>query len=132
MPPSESILMMPLLSNAKAMLTGSSIEALRRRLKFASVFYDRVYLEAGAARISAGPGLAMKWRLAPGSEAAAKVRWQTPAQRGAAQRGPFSLYVGQEETPGVAATQMDMVMSSDTTISWEATFEPFRAELHPC
>lgn len=128
-PVDQSIIVMPLLSNAKAMLTGSSIGALRNRLKFASVFYDVVALEAGAAEITAGSQMSTRFRWPPGTHGAETIRWQTPARRGAAQRGPFAIGLGREQTPGVPAEQIDIAMTSDTSIRWEATFEPFRAEL---
>jgi hypothetical protein len=124
----KTILVMPLLSNAKAMVTGRPIEAVRRRLKFASVFYDSVYLEAGTARISAGPHLSAKFKT-PRVEPEVSISWQTPAQRARTQRGPFSIGVGREDRPGVPAKQIDIEVVSDTSIAWVSTFEPFRAEL---
>jgi hypothetical protein len=39
-PDTESALYVPLRSNAKSLVTGAAIAALRRRLKYASVFHD--------------------------------------------------------------------------------------------
>jgi hypothetical protein len=105
------------------MVTGKPINALRRRLKFASVFNNIVLLEGGALDISAGPSLT--WR----APLPIDTRWQTPRQRAAAQQAPFSIGIGKEETPGVPAERMNAVTTSDTSYSWRTTFEPFRAEL---
>ena len=110
------------------MVTGASVAALRRHIKFASVFYDRVQLEAGSVDIVAGPTAAACMRLSP-YNGGRKARWQTPRERGAAQRAPFTIGFGREEVPGVPATHIDTVAVSDTTIHWVATFHPFEREL---
>ena len=43
-PQNESVLVVPLRSNASTLLAGAPIAAMRRRLKFASLFYDRLFL----------------------------------------------------------------------------------------
>ncbi len=61
-PEDESALFVPLRSNANTLLTGRPIVAMRTRLKYASVFYDRLYLEAGILHMQAGPnGAAASW-----------------------------------------------------------------------
>lgn len=55
-PENESILYVPLRSNAKTLVTGKPIAAVRRRLKYASVFNDQVFLESGVSRMQAGEG----------------------------------------------------------------------------
>ena len=47
---------MPLRSNAKALVAGAPVAALRRRLKYASVFQDQLFLESGVLQIEAGEG----------------------------------------------------------------------------
>jgi hypothetical protein len=123
-----SIVYFPVASNAKTMLTGASGEALRRRLKFASVFYDAVLLEAGTIDITAGPHASSRLRF-PNGSAETGARWQTPAERGKLQSSPFAIGIGREDTPGVPAKQIDTVHVSDTAISWRASFEPLLHEL---
>jgi hypothetical protein len=54
-PEEESILVVPLRSNASTLLTGAPVVSVRRRLKFASLFYDRLFIESGVLRLQAGP-----------------------------------------------------------------------------
>jgi integrase len=54
-PENESVIVVPLQSNASALLAGAPVAALRRRLKFASLFLDRLLLETGIFRVHAGP-----------------------------------------------------------------------------
>ena len=127
MPEPESVLYVPLRSNAKTLVTGAPIAALRRRLKYASVFHDQVLLESGILRMQAGEGGSSSFVVpATGPQPA---RWQTPRQRQLAQQSPFQLSVGRETTPGVPAETMQPVLTSDSAISWTATLEPFAAEL---
>ena len=56
MPDNGSVLYVPLRSNAKTLITGQPIAALRRRLKYASVFQDQLFLESGVLRMEAGEG----------------------------------------------------------------------------
>jgi hypothetical protein len=51
----ESALLVPLRSNAHTLLAGAPVAAMRRRLKWASILFDRVYLEAGILHAQAGP-----------------------------------------------------------------------------
>jgi len=44
----------PLRSNAKTLVTGMPIAALRRRLRYASVFYNALFRESGILRMEAG------------------------------------------------------------------------------
>jgi hypothetical protein len=124
--PDETTFLVPLRSNASTLLTGAPIAAMRRRLKFASLLYDRVVLEVGLLRLHAGAG---------GSFAVVEygelgsARWQTPAQRGSDQASSFQLNVGRETTPGVPAAVTHPVLVSDNEVAWQATLEPFLAEL---
>jgi hypothetical protein len=127
MPEPESVLYVPLRSNAKTLVTGAPIAALRRRLKYASVFHDQVLLESGILRMQAGEGGSSSF-VVPATEPQ-PARWQTPRQRQLAQQSPFQLSVGRETTPGVSAETMQPMLTSDSAISWTATLEPFAAEL---
>jgi len=127
MPEPVSLLYVPLRSNAKTLVTGAPIVALRRRLKYASVFHDQLLLESGILRMHAGEGGSSSFVVpATGPE---PTRWQTPRQRQLAQQSPFQLSVGREITPGVPAEVMRPMLTSDSTISWTATLEPVAAEL---
>ena len=110
-----------------ALLTGKPVESVRRRLKFASLYFDHIFLEGGTFRMSAGPRGSFGFAEPPKEGEVA--RWQTPAQRGAEQRQPFTLSMGEEKTPGVLAEKMQVALVSETTIAWTATLEPFACEL---
>jgi hypothetical protein len=127
MPGDESTLLVPLRSNANTLLAGAPVAAFRRRLKYASIFYDRLLLEGGVLRLNAGPTLSFS-AVEPFNEQD-PPRWQTAAARHAAEQAPFQLAVGREDTPGVPASTMHVAGSSETTISWVATLYPFADEL---
>jgi hypothetical protein len=125
--PSESALFVPLRSNGSALLTGKPIESVRRRLKFASLYFDYVLLEAGIFDMSAGPDGSSGFVRAPMDGEI--PRWQTPGRRGAEQRRSFTVSVGRDQGPGVAPGSMMPAISSQATISWKATLHPFADEL---
>jgi hypothetical protein len=126
-PDNESVLYVPLRSNAKTLVTGAAITALRRRLKYASVFHEHLVLESGLLRMQAGPGgsFSVVERFADPGQA----RWQTPRERHRAGQIPFQISIGKESTPGVLAETMHPVMTSDAEVSWTATLHPFASEL---
>jgi hypothetical protein len=128
-PGNESILVVPLRSNASTLLSGAPVAATRRRLKFASLFYDEVLLEAGVLNMQAGPHGAFNI-VEPATEQP-PARWQTPRERHLAEQHSFALAIGQETVPGVPAEAMRSFMQSETTICWVATLEPFADELPP-
>jgi len=111
-PENESVLFVPLRSNAKTLVTGAPIAALRRRLKYASVFHDQLFLESGVLQMQAGEGGSSSF-VVPTSEDR-PARWQTPRQRQLAQQSPFQLLAGREITPGVPAETMHPVLASDS------------------
>ena len=128
-PDNESVLLVPLRSNAKTLLTGAPIEAVRRRLKFASLFYDRVLLESGVFRLHAGAdGFSAVYEPAKDQE---PPRWQTPGRRHAAEGATFAVGIGRGPVNGSSPGTIQSVISSRTSISWEATLDPFAAELPP-
>jgi hypothetical protein len=75
---------------------------MRRRLKFASLFFGKLYLEAGIFRMDAGPTGYFD-TLEPAGDG---TRWQTAAQRSAAQASSFQLAMGREIVPGTPAPTM--------------------------
>jgi hypothetical protein len=99
---------------------------MRRRLKFASLFYDRLLLESGILRVQAGPTGSSSFIVPPSGED--PPRWQTPAERHTATGVPFAIAITPDHTPGATPLQ---VVSSDTTIAWTATLHPFADELPP-
>jgi len=117
-------LFVPLRSNASGLLAGAPVHAVRRHLKQASLFYDRIILEAGALQISAGEH---------GSVATdAKVEnFQSPASRRTAQQGGFQVSIGTEDSPGRVSRKLRPALQSTTSISWQPTLMPFGSELPP-
>jgi hypothetical protein len=105
------------------------VAAFRRRLKYASILFNRLVLEGGVLRLDAGPG--MSFGVIEPFDAQNPPRWQTAAARHAAERTPFQLAMGREDTPGVPAATMHPAGSSDTTISWVAMLYPSADELLP-
>jgi hypothetical protein len=126
-PAGESVLVVPLRSNAHTLLAGAPVAAMRRRLKFASLFFDKLYLEAGVFRMEAGPTGGFS-TLEPAIDG---TRWQTAAQRRTAQASSFQLAIGREIVPGTPAPTMSTFMESPTSHSWAATLDPFGDELPP-
>jgi hypothetical protein len=121
----SSVLFVPLRSNAAQLVAGAPVAAIRRKLKYASLVYDELWLENGTIRIQAGQGGSSTFDT--GEEA-----FQTVAERRAGMKGGFQLAVGLESTPGVAAPAESMrtVMASPTaTIAWRPTLIPFDVEL---
>lgn len=127
MPENESVLVVPLRSNAHTLVTGAPIAALRRRLKFASLFYDRLLLETGIFRSYAGPTGASSFIVPPSDQD--PPRWQTPAERHAGTGVTFAVALGPAGPPD--ATAAHTMVSSEASISWAATLHPFADELPP-
>lgn len=123
-PQSESVLVVPLRSNASTLLAGAPIAAMRRRLKFASLFYDRLFLETGIFRVNAGPHGSSSFILPPTE--GDPPRWQTPAERRARTGVTFAVAVSPDGRPDVAPRTL---IASEATIAWTATLHPFAAEL---
>jgi hypothetical protein len=118
----------PLASNAHALISGSAVSSVRSRLKVSSLFYNRVLVEGGQMSIQAGPQGSSAWRHGHDSEA----KWQTPSGRKRAQEVPFSLSMAEETQYGVPGPgPYRQVFSSQTSIDWRPTFEPFQKELPP-
>lgn len=118
MPENESILVVPLRANAHTLVSGAPVAALRRRLKFASLFYDHLFLEAGIFTASAGPNGSSGF-VSPPTEAH-PARWQTPAERRAGTGDSFMVLIDGR-----------VAVSSEASISWSATLQPFADELPP-
>lgn len=120
----ESVLVVPLRSNASTLLAGAPVAALRRRLKFASLFFDRLLLETGIYRVNAGPRGASSF-IVPPTEGD-PPRWQTPAERHERTGVKFAVALSKDPPPNA---EPDILFSSEATISWAATLHPFADEL---
>lgn len=118
----------PVASNAYSLLVGRPVEAVRQRLKVASVLYDEVIIEAGLYRFEAGAEGGVTSRQAPSG---ATHRWQTPKARGVAEHHGLQVSVSIESAPGVPAAPEAMRPFIRTSLSraWTATLEPFGLEL---
>jgi hypothetical protein len=113
-------------SNAHSLVAGKPVNSVRARLKLASLLYDEVYLEGGSRRIQAGPTAAISMTQ-PDIE---DPGWQSASERSRGQSASFYLQIAPEASPGVpAAGGYQQVVSSEATIAWEPTYEPFRNEL---
>ena len=124
----SSIVYFPLRSNAKALLAGAPVAALRRRMKVAALLYEQIYLEVGAIEITAGSGGSFVDR--PPLEEAVSMPWQTAAERRALTGAPFYVTVAPEESPGIPSGRPGAtVINSEAAIAWRPTFHPFAREL---
>ncbi len=117
---------MPLRSNAYTLLAGAPIAAMRRRLKFASLFYDRLLLETGILRVHAGSHGASSF-IVPPTEGD-PPRWQTPAERRAGTGVTFVVAVSPDGRPDAPPRT---AVASEAAIAWTATLHPFADELPP-
>jgi hypothetical protein len=120
----ESVLVVPLRSNASTLLAGAPVAALRRRLKFASLFFDRLLLETGIYRVNAGPTAASSFIVPPTEDD--PPRWQTPADRHARIGKKFTVAFSKDPPPNA---DLHTIVSSEASISWAATLHPFADEL---
>jgi hypothetical protein len=125
-PDDDSVLVVPLRSNARTLVAGGSVAAMRKRLKYASLFYDSLLLESGIFRVQAGPTGSSSFIVPPTAED--PPRWQTVAERRAATGATFVVAVSPDGAPGAAPRA---VVSSEAAISWIATLHPFADELPP-
>jgi hypothetical protein len=121
-------ILFPLRSNAHSLVAGSGVASVRRRLKLASILYDRILFEGGSLHILAGPTGGSTW-MTPLSDVL-RTRWDTPTARHSAIGRPFGVSIAPETTVGVPASgPYRPVVASETTISWDVSLEPFVQEL---
>jgi hypothetical protein len=97
---------------------------MRRRLKFASLFYDRLLLETGIFRVHAGPHGSSSFIVPPAEDD--PPRWQTPAERQAGTGVPFVVAVSSDGRPDAPP---QTAVASEAAIAWTATLHPFADEL---
>ena len=109
----------PLRTNASSLAAGPSASAVRRRILAAGLLHETVVLEQGIHVAWAGPAGASEWT----SHSPMPHRWQLLKARGDAGRRTHYFAV----TPA-GSTERHVLVSTPVEFSWEATFEPFRAE----
>jgi hypothetical protein len=124
---SEQVVVFPLRSNAKSLVAGAPVDSVRRKIKYASLFYETILLESGVLRLQAGPG--GNFSVVESARLDTPLVWESAAGRRRAQQRPFVISMGREIVPGVPAPSMSPVLRSDSVIAWTATFEPFNWEL---
>lgn len=122
-------ILFPLRSNAKSLVAGRGVESVRRRLKIASILFDRVMLEGGSTAIHAGPTASQRWHAGFDLQRM-RSNWDTSTARARARGQTFTIAVGAETVPGTPSQgPFTTVAASETTIAWDATLEPFVSEL---
>jgi hypothetical protein len=105
------------------------VASVRRRLKVASIIFDRVMLEGGSAYITAGPRAAISTNI-PFGRGPLRRHFDTTRARGAAKGQPFSIAMGPEAVPGVPSEgPYQVVAASEASMAWDASLEPFVPEL---
>lgn len=119
----------PLRSNSQALVAGAGVASVRRRLKTASILYDRILLEGGSVHIMAGPTGGLTTASSFQVEHL-RSRWDSASARHKAKGHQFSLSVATDTTPGVPpSVPYGPVVRSEATISWDVSLEPFFGEL---
>lgn len=126
MPADESVLLVPLRSNASALLNGAPVAVLRRRLKYASIFFDRLLLETGMFYLHAGPTVSLS--VIGDFNEERPHRWQNAAVRHRDENQQFRVTIGLEYEGGKPPT-FDTTGPAESAIDWAATLEPFADEL---
>src|ERR1700689_4542742 len=125
---SEQAVVFPLRSNAKSLVAGGPVDSVRRKIKYASLFYETVLLEAGVLRLQAG--LSGHFSVVEPARQDCPPVWESAAARWKAQQQPFVASMGRETIPGLPApSTYEVVPWSEPVIAWTATFEPFGREL---
>jgi hypothetical protein len=123
-----STLIFPLRSNGKSLLAGAPVNSVRGRIKYASLFYDRIVLEAGVHSLAAGPNGFFS-SVHP-ADPNFPPHWQTPAERRQAEARQIVVTVGRQPPAGGGAViAPGVAVHSDPGIAWESTFEPFTWEM---
>lgn len=119
----------PLRSNSQALVAGAGVASVRRRLKTASILYDRILLEGGSVHIMAGPTGNLT-TASPFQVGHMRSRWDSTSARHTAKGHQFSLSVATNTTLGVRPNApYGPVVRSEATISWDVSLEPFLGEL---
>jgi hypothetical protein len=123
----ESTLIFPLRSNGKSLLAGGGVDSVRGRIKYASLFYDRILLEGGVHSLMAGPN--GFFSTVNPADPSFPPHWQTPAERRQAQAQQIVVTVGRQPFGGGPLAAPGAIVHSDPGIAWESTFEPFEREM---
>lgn len=108
----------PLQANASSLVAGGPARSVRRRLVTGALMHERVFVDAGAWVGHSGPDAMTALRRPK-----ARPPFQTGPGRAADGRVPIGVEL---RIPGAPES---IEQTSDTSIAWRATFEPFRDEL---
>lgn len=114
----------PVRANAHSLLAGGPAASVRRRLIISALMHDLVLVDDGAWHGHAGPTGSWEMRFPP-ERLGKPAEFQTARSRAKAKAGRFFVAVKPTGSPGPARP----MVTSDTTIAWEATFEPIKREL---
>jgi hypothetical protein len=123
----DSTLIFPLRSNGKSLIAGAGVNSVRARIKYASLFYDRILLEGGVHSLMAGPNGFFS-SVFPADQSF-PPHWQTTSERGRAQAQQIVVTAGRQPVGGGHPIAPGVVVHSEPGIAWESTFEPFEWEL---
>ncbi len=125
-------LVVPLRSNAHSLIAGPAAVAMRKRLKFASLVFDRVMLEQGRLTIHLGPHGAMEMPYPQEAD----ERLQSPRQRHLKTGERLQVFFTEtnpmldENTAGLEVLQEALPMiDSPFVYRWSPTLLPFAQEL---
>src|SRR5713226_6039176 len=109
-----STIFFPLRSNAKSLLVGRHLEAVRSRIKTAALLHDQVFIEGGEWSVYAGgTGSSALWNPKPSE-------WQTARERNALKGKMF--WITAAPSNARPSTPPSTVVQSEMTICWRATF----------
>ena len=115
----------PLRGNSHSLLAGRPAQAVRRRLVVAALLHDEVIVDEGMWDGMSGPQGRVEMRLPLHQMPEGVDRFQTAAQRHSARGAEFHFAVRPDDANG----GFHDLVRSQTTIHWQATFEPFKREL---
>ncbi len=112
-------------SNAQALFAGGPAESLRRRLKFASLLSESVFMQPGIFRMSAGPG--GSFSVIESSDKSEAIRFETAVRRGIAAKRGFVVSISRSDLEAKAFGPQPFIASSES-ITWNSSLEPFGRE----
>jgi hypothetical protein len=115
----------PVQANAHSLVAGGPARSVRRRLILAALMHDQVLVDEGTWQGWSGPSGSQELRSMPGGIEGMAEDFQTAAARGRATGANFYAAAKLQGSPGPSR----VVLQSEATIAWKATFEPFRREL---
>lgn len=118
-----SAILFPLRSNAASLVAGAGVASVRRRILVAALLHDQVLLQAGVHVAWAGPDGGSSITI-PDER---PDRWQSTRDR--ARRHGSRHFVRMQRQGKSTSTPARVVVSTEASYSWRASFMPFRREL---